>query len=295
MACPPNVWNDLYQLYISKTMALEAIADLFGYRIKFLITGGAPTSNEIISWIKNDLFPSCTFADSYGCTEVGAITSNGFPMIDKGVRIRIGTSNNTCLQGELYVHSPNMSVGYFNDNEATQDNFSVDPTLIDAFGKPMLWYRTGDLVSVFSNADNYVNDGWCPKIAVRGRVSAMVTLSSGEIVCPDALECVYVCSTLYSQVFVHANDNDDYVVAIVVIANAIIVRDDECISSISAEFKRLAALNHLRDVDIPKRILIDGTAWTVENGLLTGSLKNQRKNLKSYFEKELKKLHSTPL
>lgn len=77
MACPPNIWNDLYHLYQINALTNEEIASLFGPRISFIITGGAPTSNEVIQWIKSKLLPNCNFANSYGATEVGAITSNG--------------------------------------------------------------------------------------------------------------------------------------------------------------------------------------------------------------------------
>ena len=58
MACPPNIWNGLYHLYreelkqaersgkdksAAEESAKTAIAAMLGPRIKFLVTGGAPT------------------------------------------------------------------------------------------------------------------------------------------------------------------------------------------------------------------------------------------------------------
>lgn len=73
MSCPPNIWNGLYGLYLdarerlhNDTLALASVAALFGDRIKFVVTGGAPTAPAIMTFIKQ-LLPNCSFSNSCTC------------------------------------------------------------------------------------------------------------------------------------------------------------------------------------------------------------------------------------
>lgn len=58
MSCPPRIWSGLYALYLnrisssssSKKHAKQFIKDLFGDRIQFLITGGAPTPPSLLQF-----------------------------------------------------------------------------------------------------------------------------------------------------------------------------------------------------------------------------------------------------
>lgn len=120
MACPPNIWNGLYYIYHQVALvhgeqrAQATVSDMFGPRMKFLVTGGGPTASEVIHFAKA-LFPGAGFADSYGATECGAITSNGKAIRSKRVRLRLGPVDGVVLPdcGEMWVSSPNMSSGYY--------------------------------------------------------------------------------------------------------------------------------------------------------------------------------------
>ena len=70
MSCPPRIWSGLHSLYLylidsglSINEAKQNIKDLFGNRIKFLITGGGPTPPEIYNFFK-ELFKNISFCDS---------------------------------------------------------------------------------------------------------------------------------------------------------------------------------------------------------------------------------------
>ena len=247
MACPPNIWTGLYHLYLdliqqlndnsslsehqAKEKALRRVASMFGTRIQFLVTGGAPTPTAVLSFAQS-LFPLAKFADSYGATECGAITSNGVPIREKHVHVRVmpvleggvvaldwegqGLREEGAV-GELWVHSPNMSSGYYKDPLQTQQCFvreggvdvessvegafiggvstssvvnsssseiRAEPVAASGTGGARMWYRTGDLIRVI-DPGRYVEEGtksplWLPKIAVLGRISVAVHIADRE-------------------------------------------------------------------------------------------------------------------
>jgi len=224
MACPPNIWNGLYYLYQQwartdgADKVREAIAAMFGPRIKFLVTGGGPTAAEVVSFAK-DLFPQATFADSYGTTECGAITSNGKAIRTKRVRLRLGPVDGVLSAdcGEMWVSSPNMSSGYYKDPERTSECFVQDGT--DSLGQPIIWYKTGDLVRVTDIQQKFVLDGqdfWDPSVTVMGRLASAVRLAGGAVVSPDVLEATYAVSPLLSQIYIHGRSDSTALVAVVV-------------------------------------------------------------------------------
>ena len=248
MACPPNIWTGLYHLYLdliqqlidnsslsehqAREKALRRVASMFGTRIQFLVTGGAPTPTAVLSFAQS-LFPLAKFADSYGATECGAITSNGVPIREKHVHVRVmpvleggvvaldwegqGLREEGTV-GELWVHSPNMSSGYYKDPLQTQQCFvregggvdvespaegaftggastssvvnssssetRAEPVATSGTGGARMWYRTGDLIRVI-DPGRYVEEGtkpplWLPKIAVLGRISVAVHIADRE-------------------------------------------------------------------------------------------------------------------
>ena len=199
------------------------------------------------------LFPQVAFADSYGATECGAICSNGVPIREKLVRVRVepvtigedeveGNSaegEEVGLRsysrelyeegdvGELWVSSPSMSSGYYKDELQTAKSFI---RLDDFKGDGRLWYRTGDLVRVFDKGrwlDSGGENFWLPRIGVLGRIGSAVRIRSMEgrnrsvVVSPDVLEGIYAASPMLSQIFIHGQCNSRALVAIV-IRNAII-------------------------------------------------------------------------
>ena len=240
MSCPPNIWTGVYRMYkqmlgsggMTTLEACERVRRLFGNRIQFLATGGAPTPSEIMSMVPL-WFPTASFVDSYGATECGAISASGQLLTSKGVNIKVRLSGKTAagsgvVAGELLVCSPNMATAYLNDEARTGESFirlsrdstSIFPPVFEN-DESAIWYATGDLVEVSydQNSNGFDNDGnfdaWAQRISVKGRVSAQVKLSSGLAVSPDILEPTYCNSSLFSDVYISVRSNSSAVVAIV--------------------------------------------------------------------------------
>jgi fatty-acyl-CoA synthase len=147
-------------------------ADRTGYDFSALReanTGTSSTPPELLRAIA-DAFPGTSTWIGYGATEAGGLCqlppedlfrkpgSVGLP--SAGVLVRIE-------DGELWVKSPQVFLGYFRNPEAT------DAALVDG------WYRTGDLVE--RDDEGYL---W-----VVGRVKDMIR-TGGESVAPAEVDVV---------------------------------------------------------------------------------------------------------
>lgn len=320
MACPPNIWTAVLHLYYNiinfgqnkesdfkqfpyrsflvrptdlvpvsglcldvTAFAATFIRRLFGPRIKYLVTGGATTSHDIMRFVR-DLFPTVSFCDSYGATECGAIASDGRAIVSKMVRVRLSTVDKMQSDvGELLVCSPNMSVGYYKDEIRTRDSFFDCGH--DSSGIPLTWYRTGDLVRVTDTQHYVIVSGerlWQPRIEVLGRLTSALRLSSGELLCPDWLETVFAVSPLLAQIFlfIPPPPHRQWLVALISRSPALdslAAKDTlEEVNLLRQEIDRIAEIQGIRPHEVPREIFVDSARWTVSNGLLSSALKKHR-------------------
>ena len=268
MSCPPRIWNGLYNIYLNKLRqghdemkALQHVASMFGTRIKCLATGGGHTSAVVMDFAKR-LAITCEahFVESYGTTEVGAIAEDSKPRSNVSVRLREKWGDNI---GELEVRTPTMSSGYLNNEKATRESFLPDG-----------YFRTGDLVRLHPKSK---------RIKILGRSSSAVVTKSGHVVFPSRLEsCYETRSILIDRVIVLARSDFDAVVAIVVPATS--TSEEACFRK---DMIRIGRELNLSDIEIPKRIHVSSSKWTVSNGLLAGNTKMMRKKLCSHYSTEI--------
>lgn len=270
MSCPPRIWNGLYNLYLNKIRegleereALKYVASMFGTRIQHLATGGGMTSSVVMDFARRlAILCEAHFVESYGTTEVGAIAENSKPRSNVSVRLRQVVGN----IGELEVKTPTMSSGYLNNQKATREAFLPDG-----------YFRTGDLVRLHSKSK---------RITILGRCSASVVTKSGHVVFPSRLEsCYETRSVLIDRIVVLARNDFDAIVAVVVPETT--MKDEKCILK---EMTRIGHELKLNDIEIPQRIHVSSTKWTVSNGLLAGNTKIMRKALRSHYSGEIERM-----
>ncbi len=116
------------------------------------------------------------FSIGYGMTECGPLISyapwDEFVLGSSGkildiMEARIYKETPEAETGEIQVRGENVMVGYYKNQEATQEVFTQDG-----------WLRTGDLGSMDSNGN----------IFIRGRLKTMILSSSGQNIFPEELE-----------------------------------------------------------------------------------------------------------
>lgn len=167
-----------------------------GSRVGVIATGGAAPNKEVMSWARLQ-FPGRTYAESYGATECGAITSNGVPMpahSGRALQLRLeplspergGEAFPPPRFGEMMVKTPTMALGYWQDADATAAAFTADG-----------WFRTGDICEARRDGSYAVIDRVgalvrVPKAQSTSASSTLDRLAAADggcaIVSPAALE-----------------------------------------------------------------------------------------------------------
>ncbi|MBD64058.1 MAG: hypothetical protein CME62_02550 [Halobacteriovoraceae bacterium] len=168
-----------YQL--SKKLVLAQIYQKFGGKIRFFISGGAPLSPEIISFLRNC---SLTILEGYGLTETVApccinplnkqmIGTVGQPIGDVCLKI--------AADGEILIQSKALFKEYYKNPKATAEVFTEDH-----------WFKTGDI--------GYINDLGFLKITDRKK--DIIITSGGKNVAPQKIENLLKLDPLIAQAVV---------------------------------------------------------------------------------------------
>ncbi len=135
------------QNLLADAILFRKIRELFGGRIRFAASGGAPISKVII-----DFFHSVglLILEQYGSTEAGVLTANTesqyrFGSVGKplsGVEVGIAEDD-----GEILCRGESLCKGYWNDEEETRKLFNEDG-----------WLRTGDIGEIDADGFLWITD-----------------------------------------------------------------------------------------------------------------------------------------
>lgn len=150
----------------------SAILEPFGGKLKTIACGGAPMSPEIFHFFTSI---GITLINGYGITECAPLISAnrnkhvvpgtvGMPIPCDEVKIDNPTENG---EGEICVKGPNVMLGYYKDEEATN-------AAIDSEG----WFHTGDI-------GKFHESGY---LCITGRLKNLIILSNGKNVYPEEIE-----------------------------------------------------------------------------------------------------------
>jgi long-chain acyl-CoA synthetase len=226
-----------------------------GGNLIFVFLGGAALAPHLTRIFTG---MGITFIQGYGLTETSpVITCNkladndplsvGHPL--NGVELKLGEGN------ELFARGPVIMKGYWNNPTATA-------AAIDQDG----WFRTGDVVAIQES-----------RVYIRGRVKDIIILSNGEKVPPGDAEQAIMRDTVFEQVMVVGEGRSHLGLL--------------CVSKLDNE-KELCARANAQLKDFPgyakiRHLARVTEAWTVDNGLITPTLKLKRNKIEERFAKEI--------
>lgn len=156
---------------ISNKVYAKTVLHSFGGKLKMIVCGGAPLSQEIIDSFER---LGIRVLNGYGITECSPLISAnrleyapahsaGIPIPE--VDIKIDNANDEG-EGEICVKGSNVMLGYYKDEEATA-------AVIDSDG----YFHTGDIGKMTEGA-----------LYVTGRVKNLIILSNGKNVYPEEIE-----------------------------------------------------------------------------------------------------------
>ena len=277
-------WQVSFLLWpLLNKLVAQKIKDRLGGNLRCAISGGAALAPEISHMFVGLGLP---VLQGYGLTETSPVIAgnpleHNFPdSVGKpiyGVQVRIGGQN------ELLVKGPNVMLGYWNNPEATR-------AMIDADG----WLNTGDTVGINDSGHIYI----------AGRIKEIIVMSNGEKVPPNDMEMAILRDPLFDQAMIYG-EGKPYLVALVVLnpeawlqfAKQINVRPDMP-ESLSDSVVQAEVLERISDKlrAFPgyakvHRVLLLQEPWSIENGLLTPTLKVKRTKVVERYADEIKELY----
>jgi long-chain acyl-CoA synthetase len=270
------LWPVLKALVASKIMAR------LGGRLKAAFAGGAALAPDISRVFIGLGLP---VIQGYGLTETSPVACANSPddnlpaSVGKpvpGVEIKIGDKN------ALMIKGPNIMLGYWNNEEATR-------AMIGADG----WLNSGDTARIDETGHIYIT----------GRLKEIIVMSNGEKIPPLDIEAAITRDALFEQVML-IGEGKPYL-------SLMTVLNQEQWKKFAAEHNKPADANSVPTPEVEKALLARVAAqmkefpgyaqvrrvtatldpWTVENGLLTPTMKLRRSRVMEKFQAELDRMY----
>ncbi len=234
----------------------------FGGCLKTFVSGGGALDKEVGFFLNAIGLPTL---QGYGLTETSPVVSCN-PIND----IRVETvgppfkGNQVIIaeDGEILVKGENVMLGYWNNKEET------DKVLKNG------WLYTGD-IGVFEN--NYLK--------ITDRKKDILITPGGDNISPLKIENELVNSEFIEQAIVYG-DNKPYLVALLVI------NDEKKILSEQEIKDEIEKINkNLTNIEKIKKYIVINEKFSIENGMLTPTLKSKRYKIINKYKNEFEKLY----
>ena len=246
----------------------------FGGRLRFAITGGAPMALAIAERFRA---LGIEVLQGYGMTESSPVVAANRPGANDpasvgppipGVEVRIGEND------ELLVRGPNVMQGYLNRPEDTAK------AITDG------WLHTGDQA--------LLRDG---RIVIKGRIKDIIVTSTGEKIAPGDVQLAIETDPLFAQSMV-LGENRPFLVALAVLDPKRWREESGGLAVDSDEAKKLAlarirkALAGFPVYATPRAVVLTLEPWTVDNGLITPTLKVKRPAIEQRFAAQIQAIYA---
>ncbi|NWW54637.1 ACSL1 ligase, partial [Pedionomus torquatus] len=270
-----------------------------GGRVRLMVTGAAPVSASVLTFLRTAL--GCQFYEGYGQTECTAGCSLSLPgdwtaghvgapmpcSIIKLVDVQEMNYLAAKGEGEVCVKGPNVFRGYLKDPEKTAEALDKDG-----------WLHTGDIGKWLPNGTLKIID----------RKKHIFKLAQGEYIAPEKIENVYLRCEALAQVFVHGESLQAFLVAIVVPdpetlrswakkkgfdgSYEELCKNKDLKKHILEDMLRIGKESGLKSFEQVKDIFMHTEMFSIENGLLTPTLKAKRPELRKYFQSQIDELYA---
>lgn len=260
-----------------------------GGRVKCMLTGAAPLSKPVYDFISVAF--GCPVIQGYGMTEnFGAATATnikdrvaghvGGPMVcaelklvdipEMGYRV----SDKPYPRGEILSRGPAHFRCYYKADEKTRESKTEDG-----------WLISGDVGMLDDHGRIFIID----------RKKELFKLAQGEYISPAKVEAALARIPIISQAYVEGDSHQYYPVAIIVLDPEVLLpwaesrdlpsgsvveacADKRCMDLILAAIHMLGPVgsNQLNGFEVPAAIHIETEPFTVQNDMLTPTLKLKR-------------------
>jgi len=250
--------NSLVEVLVRKKIKKQ-----FGGNLRAFISGGGALDKEIGEFLNSIGLPTL---QGYGLTETSPVVScNPIHKIKvetvgppfKGNEVRIAED------GEILVKGENVMLGYWNKKEETTN------VIKDG------WLYTGD-IGELDPEDGYLK--------ITDRKKDIIVSAGGDNISPAKIENMITNELEIDQCMVYG-DKKNYLVALIV-PNKEFFSEKEKINKILENINKKLTL-----VEKIKKIQLIDENFSIENGLLTPTMKVKRKKVTEKYKNELEKLY----
>ena len=303
----------IYKNILFDNLIFKEVRKSLGGRVRFMLVGSAPVDGYLLNFLRCSL--SLEIMEGYGQTEdvAGVLLTNtcdpvpnhlGGPgwwtevkLVDqpelgytsKNIDKETGKSRPS---GEICVRGAAVFKGYFRDPEKTKEAIDEDG-----------WLHSGDIGMIIPEHGN--------AIRIVDRVKNIFKLQQGEYISPEKVENIYETCKYIEQIFVYGNSLKNYLVCIVHPKENDIINylknkgindvdinnckdyfdnkdlKDEIIKEMDSYGRKFG----LKGFELPKKIYLFKDKFSVENQIITPTMKIKRHIAKKIFEKQINEMY----
>ena len=278
-----NFYEKIQNQILSKLVRAK-VAARFGGKLKAFISGGAPLNYDIGIFFHS---LGVRLAQGYGMTETAPIVScnpldlNGIKIDTVGppvprVEVKLAPDNELLVRGELIMN------GYWNLKELT------DEILKDG------WIHTGDIAEI--DSDGYIK--------ITDRKKDIIVNSGGDNISPQRVENALNFASEISQSMVYG-DKRSHLVAVIYPSEEFLstFKENDNLEPNLESIKNLDSFQqklkkavdkvntNLSQIEQIRRFIIANESFTIDNGLMTPTLKPRRHQITKIYGDRLDDLY----
>ena len=285
----PSGWNG-FRYGIARKLVFDKIAARLGGRFELAVSGGAPLGARIMEffWIVG-----LPILEGYGLTETSpVITINRFGEVVPGCVGRPLYKDcegrpfvKIAEDGEILCQGPNVMVGYWNNEKATQEAIDDDG-----------YFHTGDIGHMDDQGRLYITD----------RKKELIITSAGKKVAPQPIENMLKEDKYISQA-VLIGDQRNFISALIVpnfdglarwagykkipfTTHSELILNPLVLAKMASRLERIN--QHLSNFERVKKFTLLADEMTLEGGQLTPSLKVKRRVVNQLYASQIESLYS---
>uniref|UniRef100_A0A7N0SYH7 Long-chain-fatty-acid--CoA ligase n=1 Tax=Kalanchoe fedtschenkoi TaxID=63787 RepID=A0A7N0SYH7_KALFE len=284
-------------------LVFNKIKDKLGGRVRMMCSGASPLSADVMDFMK--VCFGCALIEGYGMTETSCLIS---AMSESDTLSgHVGSPNPSCEvklvdvpemsytsedqphpRGEICVRGPSVFKGYFKDEVQTKEVFDEDG-----------WLHTGDIGTCIQGG----------RLKIIDRKKNIFKLAQGEYIAPEKIENVYAKCKFVAQCFVYGDSFNSVLVAVVAVDHDALkawassdgikhrkveqlCNDPRARAAVLSDLDAVGREAQLRGFEFAKAVTLVPEPFSLENGLLTPTLKIKRPQAKEYFKDAIAKMYA---
>ncbi len=246
--------------FLCEKLVRKKIRNQFGGNLQAFVSGGGALDQNIGEFLNAIGLPTL---QGYGLTEASPVVSCNLPDLVKVESVGPPFRTNKVRiaeDGEILIKGENVMLGYWNLKEETEK------VIKDG------WLHSGDIGELDKN--NYLK--------ITDRKKDIIVNLGGDNISPSKIENILCLNKNIKQSFVYG-DKKNYLVAIIVTEKEI---DKEKIKLIIENINKSLTL-----IEKIKKFVLINEEFTIENRMLTPTLKLKRKEIIKNYKQELENLY----